>query len=70
MEGQWIEAPGYQVIDTLKEKIPDVNLVAEDLGDLRPEVLALKDHYHLKGMKILVFDIDTKENMHTTVPMM
>ena len=44
VEGQWIEAPGYQVIDTLKEKIPDVNLVAEDLGDLRPEVLALRDH--------------------------
>ncbi len=42
VEGQWIEAPGYQVIDTLKEKIPDVNLVAEDLGDLRPEVLALR----------------------------
>ena len=60
VEGQWIEAPGYQVIDTLKEKIPEVNLVAEDLGDLRPEVLALRDHYHLKGMKILVFDIDTK----------
>lgn len=60
VEGEWIEAPGYEVIDTLKEKIPGVNLVAEDLGDLRPEVLTLRDHYHLKGMKILVFDIDTK----------
>ena len=70
VEGQWIEAPGYQVIDTLKEKIPDVNLVAEDLGDLRPEVLALRDHYHLKGMKILVFILIQRENMHTTVPMM
>lgn len=60
VEGEWIEAPGYEVIDTLKEKIPGVNLVAEDLGDLRPEVLELKNHYHLKGMKILVFSIDTK----------
>jgi len=60
VEGEWIEAPGYEVIDTLKEKIPGVNLVAEDLGDLRPEVLELKDHYHLKGMKILVFSIETK----------
>lgn len=59
IEGEWIEAPGYEVIDTLKEQIPGVNLVAEDLGDLRPEVLELKDHYHLKGMKILVFSIDT-----------
>lgn len=60
MEGEWIEAPGYEVIDTLKEKIPDLNLVAEDLGELRPEVLILKNHYHLKGMKILVFSIETK----------
>lgn len=59
IEGEWIEAPGYEVIDTLKEQIPGVNLVAEDLGDLRPEVLELKNHYQLKGMKILVFSIDT-----------
>ena len=59
VEGEWIEAPGYEVIDTLREKIPDVELVAEDLGDLRPEVLTLKEHYGLKGMKVFVFSIDT-----------
>lgn len=59
MEGEWVEAPGYEVIDTLREKIPGVNLAAEDLGDLRPEVLTLRDHYHLKGMKILVFSINS-----------
>ena len=61
IEGEWIEAPGYEVIDTLIEKIPGLNLVAEDLGDLRPEVLELKDHYHLKGMKVQVFSIETKD---------
>lgn len=59
VEGEWIEAPGYEVIDTLREKIPGVNLAAEDLGELRPEVLELRDHYHLKGMKILVFAINS-----------
>lgn len=59
VEGDWIEAPGYEVIDTLKAKIKGLNLVAEDLGDLRPEVLELKDHYQLKGMKVLVFSIET-----------
>ncbi len=59
IEGEWIEAPGYEVLDTLKERVPEVELVAEDLGDLRPEVLKLKEHYHLKGMKITVFSIDT-----------
>lgn len=31
VEGEWILAPGYEVIDTLLEQIPGVNLVAEDL---------------------------------------
>ena len=60
VEGEWIEAPGYEVLDTLKREVPEAHLVAEDLGDLRPEVLTLKDHYGLKGMKILEFSIDTK----------
>ena len=59
VEGEWIEAPGYEVIDTLFKKLPGVCLVAEDLGDLRPEVLVLKEHYGLKGMKVLVFSINT-----------
>ena len=59
MEGEWIEAPGYEVLDLLTRELPEVELVAEDLGELRPEVLTLKDHYHLKGMKILVFSIDS-----------
>ena len=36
MEGEWIEAPGYEVLDTIFEKLPGVSLVAEDLGMLRP----------------------------------
>ena len=58
MDGQWIEAPGYAVLDTLYEKLPGLQLVAEDLGDLRPEVLTLRDHYHLPGMKVLEFTVD------------
>lgn len=59
MEGDWIEAPGYAVLDTLYKELPGLELVAEDLGDLRPEVLALRDHYRLKGMKVLEFTLDT-----------
>ena len=59
IEGEWIEAPGYEVIDALKANIKDLNIVAEDLGDLRQEVLDLKDHYGLKGMKVLMFCIQS-----------
>ncbi len=35
-----------------------IDLVAEDLGYLRPEVIELKNHYHLKGMKVFQFMLD------------
>lgn len=58
IEGAWLEAPGYEVLDTLFRDIPGLELVAEDLGDLRPEVLTLRDHYGLKGMKVFEFVFD------------
>ncbi len=61
IEGQWVEAPGYALFDTVLEMIPNINIVAEDLGDLRPQVLELRDHYKLSGMKILQFELDPNE---------
>lgn len=58
VEGAWLEPPGYQVMDTLRANIPRLNLVAEDLGDLRPEVMVLRDHYHLEGMTVFQFLFD------------
>ena len=55
VEGEWKEAPGYELFDTLFEKIENLKIVAEDLGNLRPEVLKLRDYYHLPGMKVLQF---------------
>ena len=55
IEGAWIEAPGYALFDTIFKELPDIQIVAEDLGDLRPEVLKLRDHYHFMGMHIVEF---------------
>ena len=69
IEGEWVEAPGYHLFDTLYERIDHLNIIAEDLGDMRPEVYVLRDHYHLPGMKIteFTFDVDqeaeSRENM-------
>lgn len=57
IEGAWIEAPGYALFDTVFKKLPDIQIVAEDLGDLRPEVLQLRDHYHFMGMYIVEFSL-------------
>lgn len=55
MDGVWKYAPGYKLFDKLYDTYSDIELVAEDLGDLRKEVIELKNHYHLKGMKVFQF---------------
>lgn len=57
-KGRWIKAPGYALFDKLFEKLPDINIVVEDLGDLRKEVLELRDHYNFKGMRIVQFSFN------------
>lgn len=64
MEGEWVEAPGYDFFDVLFEKNPDIRIVAEDLGDLRAEVLELRDHYAFRGMRVLQFSF-TEEEMNS-----
>lgn len=62
IEGEWTQAPGYELFDRLFETIPDISIVAEDLGEMRPQVYQLRDHYGLKGMKIIQFTFDPLEN--------
>ncbi len=55
VEGEWIEAPGYAFFKTLLEKEQDIQIVVEDLGDLREEVLTLRDSFGFKGMNVVEF---------------
>ena len=57
VDGAWIEAPGYALFEKIKATLPHVEIIAEDLGDLRPQVLELRDHFHLPGMKIIQFEL-------------
>lgn len=64
VEGKWVEAPGYALFDSLLGKYPSLNIIAEDLGDLRPEVLALRDHYSFPGMNVIQFTFRDFEIAH------
>ena len=55
VDGKWIEPPGYEFFDLLLSKYPDLDIIAEDLGDLRDEVLVLRDHYDFPGMNVIQF---------------
>lgn len=61
VEGDWIEAPGFDMFDKVYEKLPKIKVVVEDLGEIRQECHELRDHFKLKGMKILQFTFDPLE---------
>jgi 4-alpha-glucanotransferase len=61
IEGTWVEAPGYQFFDLFLKQCPSLEIIAEDLGDLRPEVLLLRDHYHFPGMNVIEFTFTDAE---------
>lgn len=68
--GKWEQGPAYDFFDELYKKYPDIKLIVEDLGDLFPSVLELRDHYNLPGMFIVeftIFDVNAKSNEKTIV---
>lgn len=66
IEGEWVLGPAHKFFDVVFAKLPQIHIVAEDLGDLRPEVLELRDHYKFKGMNIVQFSFDPTSNKPKT----
>ena len=59
--GQWIKGPGLDFMNAVKEQLPQIDLIAEDLGFLTQEVLDLRDESGFPGMKVLEFAFDSRE---------
>ena len=53
--GAWIQGPGLKFFIAVKEAFPEARIIAEDLGELMPSVLTLRDQTGLPGMAILQF---------------
>ena len=59
--GRWIKGPGMDFVNAVKNHLPHVSLIAEDLGFLTQEVLDLRDESGYPGMKVLEFAFDSRE---------
>jgi len=55
MNGEWVEAPGAELFETVRQTLGSLPILAEDLGVITPEVEALRDQFEFPGMKILHF---------------
>ena len=66
IHGCWVKTPGVELLQKVQEAHPDLPLVAEDLGFITPEVIALKNEFNLPGMSVLQFGFDGHhENPHS-----
>ena len=63
--GVWKIGPREDFFNKLYQRYPNIKLIAEDLGDLRPEVLELRDQFNLPGMFICEFTIFDLTNEST-----
>lgn len=61
IKGEWIKAPGIELLETLYQKLDNPPIIAEDLGVITPDVVELRDGFGLPGMKILQFAFDSAE---------
>jgi 4-alpha-glucanotransferase len=53
--GRWLKGPGADLFEAIRAALGRLPLIAEDLGIITPEVLALRERLHLPGMRILQF---------------
>ncbi len=52
-EGRWVPGPGQALFDAIERSMGRLPIVAEDLGLITPDVLALRDGCGFPGMRIL-----------------
>ena len=53
--GEWKPGPGAELFASIKSSLGSLPIIAEDLGKITPDVISLRDHFDLPGMRILQF---------------
>ena len=62
--GRWVPGPGADLFQAIRGQLGgDLPIIAEDLGVLTPDVIALRDSLGLPGMKILQFAFSGPDNV-------
>jgi 4-alpha-glucanotransferase len=60
--GRWVPGPGADFIKAIQAALGNLPILAEDLGEITPDVIELRDSFNLPGMKILQFAFSGPDN--------
>ncbi len=65
INGRWAKAPGAELLSAAQSQLGDLPLVAEDLGEITPEVDALRKRFAMPGMRVMQFGFGGgADNLH------
>lgn len=59
INGQWVKGPGADLFTAIEQALGTLPIIAEDLGEITPDVIELQNQFNLPGMKILQFAFST-----------
>ncbi len=57
--GHWVTGPGRDFFQTLEKSLGEVDVIAENLGVITPDVEKLREEFNFPGMKVLLFMMET-----------
>ena len=60
--GHWEKGPGYALFEAIQKELPDVQIIAEDLGYLTDSVRQLVADCGYPGMKLIEFAFDSRDS--------
>lgn len=60
--GSWKKGPGIALFKALENSLGSLPFIAEDLGYITDDVIALKDAFNLPGMAVLQFAFDSENS--------
>lgn len=55
VKGHWVPGPGAALFDAITAALGPLRIIAEDLGVITPDVVALRQQFDFPGMRILQF---------------
>jgi 4-alpha-glucanotransferase len=55
IHGRWVDGPGDELFNKIKQELGGLPFFAEDLGFITPDVVALRDRHSIPGIAVLQF---------------
>jgi 4-alpha-glucanotransferase len=63
--GHWVPGPGADFFEAVRAELGHLPFIAEDLGTITPDVVALRDQFELPGIRVFQFGFDgNPDNPH------